>query len=189
MKKTILTCILAIGLISVQAQVFEENMGAVTQNVSINDHYKAKGFKNNDLFRFSGSAEVQVQSSSNKGTTLFGAASSGANIRIAAVPGTDFIISGINTSDIESPVLGFSILKGVTKSNGMDLAVEYSVDGKKWIALKFDPLSVEEGSALVWTYRVTSVLPQAEKLSIRFRQTGGGCVFRIDDVGITSKKD
>jgi len=189
MKKIILTCILAIGLVSVQAQVFEEDMGKVTQNVSVSDHHKAGGFSNSDLFKYSGSAEVQVQASSNKGTTLFGAASSGANIRIAAVPGTDFIISGINTKDIESPVLGFSILKGVTKSNGMDLAVEYSVDGKKWRALKFDPLPVEEGSALVWTYRVTSVLPQVEKLSIRFRQTGGGCVFRIDDVGVTSKRD
>lgn len=192
MKKLVLTVMLAIGLLSAQAQVFEESMGTVTKNASIADHYADKGFKNSDIFKFSGSAEVQLQGAStrnSKYTTLLGDASLGANVRIADVRGTDFVISGINTMDIQSPVLGFGILKGVVKSNGSDLAVEYSLDGKKWNALKFDPLSVEEGSALVWTYRVTSELPQAKELSVRFKQTGGGCVFRIDDVGIASKKD
>lgn len=192
MKKLVLTVMLAIGLLSAQAQVFEESMGTVTKNVSIADHYAAKGFKNSDIFKFSGSAEVQLQGASprnSKYTTLLGDASLGANVRITDVRGTDFVISGINTMDIQSPVLGFGILKGVVKSNGSDLAVEYSLDGKKWNALKFDPLSVEEGSALVWTYRVTSELPQAKELSVRFKQTGGGCVFRIDDVSIASKKD
>ncbi|QIU92673.1 hypothetical protein [Bacteroides faecium] len=193
MKKLVLIVMLAVGSLSATyAQVFEESMGTVTKNVSIAGHYAAKGFKNCEFLKFSGSAEVQLQGASPRNSiyaTLFGEASRGANIRIADVPGTDFVISGINTKDIQSPVLGFGILKGVVKSNGSDLAVEYSLDGKKWNRLKFDPLSVEEGSALVWTYRVTSELPQAKELAIRFRQTGGGCVFRIDDVGISSKKD
>lgn len=192
MKKLVLTVVLAGGLLSAHAQMFEENMGAVTKNISIADHYAAKGFQNSDLLKFGGSAEVQLAGASprnSKYTTLFGEASRGANIRIADVPGTDFVISGINTENMKSPVVGFGILKGVVKSNGSDLAVEYSLDGKKWNRLKFDPLSTEEGSALVWTYRVTTELPQAKSLSIRFRQTGGGCVFRIDDVGIAPKKD
>lgn len=192
MKRLALTVMLAVGTLSAAyAQVFEESMGTVTKNISIADHHAAKGFKNSSL-KFSGSAEVQLQGASPRNsvyTTLFGEPSRGANIRISDVQGTDFVISGINTKDIKSPVLGFGILKGFVRSNGSDLAVEYSFDGKKWSRLKFDPLPVEEGSALVWMYRVTSELPKVEKLSVRFRQTGGGCVFRIDDVGVSSKKD
>ena len=39
-----------------------------------------------------------------------------------------------------------------------------------------------------FTYRVTSKLPNAENLSIRFRQNGNACVFRIDDVCVAPKK-
>lgn len=193
MKRLALTVMLAVGALSAAyAQVFEESMGTVTKNISIADHHAAKGFKNSESLKFSGSAEVQLIGATPGNsvyTTLFGEPSRGANIRISDVLGTDFVISGINTKDIKSPVLGFGILKGFVRSNGSDLAVEYSLDGKKWTRLKFDPLPVEEGSALVWMYRVTSELPQAEKLSVRFRQAGGGCVFRIDDVGVSSKKD
>jgi regulation of enolase protein 1 (concanavalin A-like superfamily) len=184
MRKTILTAILALGLLSAQAQVFEESIGTVSANTKIADH---QGFSNSATLTFSGSAEVQLNGAANPHsyTTLFGENSGKANIRIADVPGSDFVISGINTKELSAPTLGFGILKGTAKFDGSDLAVEYSLDGKKWKSLRWEPLPVGEGSALVWMYR-TAVLPQAEKLSIRFRQTGGGCVYRIDDVGVSA---
>jgi regulation of enolase protein 1 (concanavalin A-like superfamily) len=167
--------------------VFEESMGTVNANTKIADH---TGFSNSATLTFSGSAEVQINGAANPHsyTTLFGENSGKANIRISDAPGTDFVIGGINTKDIQSPTLGFGILKGAAKSDGSDLAIEYSLDGKKWKSLRWEPLPVGEGSALTWMYRTAS-LPQAEKLSIRFRQTGGGCVYRIDDVGVNASTE
>lgn len=191
MKKMILTAILAAGILSAQAQLFDENMGAVSSNVSVTEHHKANGFSNSDKLTFSGSALVQNiggSTPSNTYTTINGTATSGANIRIADTPGSDLVISGINTKYIESPVLCFAILKGIQKSNGSDLALEYNVGSGKWIRINFPPLSTEDGSALRWNYMVVPTpLPQAENLSIRLRQTGGGCVFRIDDLSIVSQ--
>ena len=189
MRNIILISMLAFGIMSVGAQVFEENMGTVTANIKINDHQTAKGFKNSNTLTFSGSAEVQMNgaaTNTNKYTTLFGDASKGANVRISDIQGTDFIISGINTKSLKNPILGFGILKGIARFDGSDLAVEYSLDGEKWKSLRWELLPVGEGSALTWMYRTTNELPQTEKLSIRFRQTGGGCVYRLDDVGVTA---
>ena len=77
---------------------------------------------------------------------------------------------------------------GFRRFVGTDLVVEYSQDGVGWTPLDFEPLSTEEGSQLTFTYRVTSKLPNAENLSIRFRQNGNACVFRIDDVCVAPKK-
>ena len=187
MRKIILISMLACGIMSVGAQAFEESMGGVTANTKINDHQAANGFKNSNTLIFSGSAEVQLNgaaTNTNKYSTPNGEASKGANIRISDIPGTDFMISGINTTGLKNPTLGFGILKGIAHADGADLAVEYSLDGKKWKSLRWEPLPVGEGSALIWMYRTTNELPKADKLSIRFRQTGGGSVYRLDDVGV-----
>ncbi|SOD12534.1 hypothetical protein [Pedobacter xixiisoli] len=188
MKKTLLTAALVAALFSAKAQVFTETLGTVTANTKVADHDAAKGFANTGKLKFSGSAEVQMQgSSADKYSTATGSASGGANLRFANVAETDFVISGINTSNVNNPVVGFGILKGPNSSNGAELVVEYSTDGKTWFALKYPLLPTGEGTGLVWNYRETSAVPKAEKLSIRFRQTGNFVVFRVDDIAIVSK--
>ncbi|HAC40939.1 MAG TPA: hypothetical protein DCF48_05160 [Rikenellaceae bacterium] len=173
------------------AQVFEENMGKLNANMSASDYYEEGGFANNKQFVFEGDAEVQYTGATPKNadyTTLVGnSASRGCNVRIGDSYGTYFQISGINTMGMKKPVVGFALLKGVRRFDGTDLVVEYSKDGVGWTALDFEPLSTEEGSQLTFTYRVTSKLPNAENLSIRFRQNGNACVFRIDDVCVAPK--
>lgn len=173
------------------AQVFEENMGKLNANMSASDYYEEGGFANNKQFVFEGDAEVQYTGATPKNaeyTTLVGnSASRGCNVRIGDAYGTYFQISGINTMGMKKPVVGFALLKGVRRFDGTDLVVEYSKDGVGWTALDFEPLSTEEGSQLTFTYRVTSKLPNAENLSIRFRQNGNACVFRIDDVCVAPK--
>ena len=173
------------------AQVFEENMGKLNANMSASDYYEEGGFANNKQFVFEGDAEVQYTGATPKNadyTTLVGnSASRGCNVRIGDSYGTYFQISGINTMGMKKPVVGFALLKGVRRFDGTDLVVEYSKDGVGWPALDFEPLSTEEGSQLTFTYRVTSKLPNAENLSIRFRQNGNACVFRIDDVCVAPK--
>jgi hypothetical protein len=173
------------------AQVFEENMGKLNANMSASDYYEEGGFANNKQFVFEGDAEVQYTGATPKNadyTTLVGnSASRGCNVRIGDSYGTYFQISGINTMGMKKPVVGFALLQGVRRFDGTDLVVEYSKDGVGWTALDFEPLSTEEGSQLTFTYRVTSKLPNAENLSIRFRQNGNACVFRIDDVCVAPK--
>ena len=173
------------------AQVFEENMGKLNANMSASDYYEEGGFANHKQFVFEGDAEVQYTGATPKNaeyTTLVGnSASRGCNVRIGDAYGTYFQISGINTMGMKKPVVGFALLKGVRRFDGTDLVVEYSKDGVGWTALDFEPLSTEEGSQLTFTYRVTSKLPNAENLSIRFRQNGNACVFRIDDVCVAPK--
>ena len=159
--------------------------------MSASDYYEEGGFANNKQFVFEGDAEVQYTGATPKNadyTTLVGnSASRGCNVRIGDSYGTYFQISGINTMGMKRPVVGFALLKGVRRFDGTDLVVEYSKDGVGWTALDFEPLSTEEGSQLTFTYRVTSKLPNAENLSIRFRQNGNACVFRIDDVCVAPK--
>lgn len=192
MKKILVAVMALMGLSALaSAQVFEENMGRLNVNMSVSDYYEDGGFSNNAKFVFEGDAEVQYTGATPKNAdyvTLVGnGASRGCNIRIADSYGTYFQISGINTMDMKKPVVGFALLKGVRRFDGTDLVVEYSKDGVGWTALDFEPLSTEEGSQLTFTYRVTSKLPNAENLSIRFRQNGNACVFRIDDVCVAPK--
>ena len=193
MKKIFVAAMALLGFSAlVRAQVFEENMGKMNANMSASDYYEEGGFSNNAKFVFEGDAEVQYTGATPKNAdyeTLVGnPASRGCNIRIADAYGTYFQISGINTMGMKKPVVGFALLKGVRRFDGTDLVVEYSKDGVGWTALDWEPLSTEEGSQLTFTYRVTSKLPNAENLSIRFRQNGNACVFRIDDVCVAPRK-
>jgi len=189
--KRVMLSVLAVGLmLSAKAQVFKESLGVVSANTSVADHQNAKGFANSATLKFSGSAELQTNGSSlNKYTAGKDPASGGANLRFANVEGTDFVISGINTSGINAPVLGFGLLKNSMASNGSELAVEYSADkGKTWVGVKFPPLATGEGTGLVYQYRVTSVLPKTANLSIRFRQTSNSVVFRLDDISVSASE-
>lgn len=193
MKKIFVAIVALMGLSALaSAQVFEENMGRLNANMSVSDYYEDGGFSNNAKFVFEGDAEVQYTGATPKNAdyvTLVGnQASRGCNVRIGDSFGTYFQISGINTMGMKKPVVGFALLKGVRRFDGTDLVVEYSKDGVGWTMLDFEPLSTEEGSQLTFTYRVTSKLPNAENLSIRFRQNGNACVFRIDDVCVAPKK-
>lgn len=193
MKKIFVAIVALMGFSALaSAQVFEENMGKLNANMSVDDYFEEGGFANNAKFTFEGDAEVQYTGATQKNaeyTTLVGnPASRGCNIRISDSYGTYFQINGINTMGMKKPVVGFALLKGVRRFDGTDLVVEYSKDGVGWTALDWEPLSTEEGSQLTFTYRVTSKLPNAEKLSIRFRQNGNACVFRLDDVCVAPKK-
>ena len=188
-KKVMLSVLFLPAMFTVKAQVFQENMGLVTANMSIADHYAAKGFGNSATLKFSGSAEVQSNGSSiGKYKTASGDASGGANVRIGNVIGSDLVIGGINTTKINSPVLGFGILKNTMGSTGSELGVEYSVDGgKNWAALLFPPLATGEGTSLTWSYRETGALPKSDKLILRFKQTSTALVFRLDDISVFDK--
>jgi len=182
MKRTLLIMLLTAGISQAKAQAFQENFSTVAANTKIEEY---KGFSNAGKLTFSGNAEVQSQASS---AGKYTNASGGSNVRIANVAETNVTISGINTSAVKQPVIGFAILKGPNSSNGSELAVEYSVDGGKvWTSTKFPLLPTGEGTGLVWNYRETAPIPQTSNLSVRFRQTGKFVVFRLDDISIISK--
>jgi hypothetical protein len=189
MKKTMLSILFLPVMFTVKAQVFQENMGVVTSNVSVSDHHSAKGFNNSNTLKFSGSGEVQANGSSlGKYKTAVGDASGGANVRIGDVVGTDLTISGINTTKINNPVLGFGVLKNTKGSTGSELSLEYSINGgKTWVPMLFPPLASGEGTGLSWYYRETSTLPKSDKLMVRFMQTSTALVFRIDDISVFDK--
>lgn len=176
------------------AQVFTENMGTIPVEMTVSDLNSEKGFANNDKFTYAGDALVQPIGASKNNTDyvdMFGNAPSlGSNVRISDKHDCYFQINGISTEGMKKPVVGFAILKGVRRFDASDLAVEYSLDGRNWVALAFEPLPVDEDSALQFFYRKTSPLPNSPALAIRFRQNGYNCVYRIDDVcvGPKSKK-
>jgi hypothetical protein len=174
------------------AQEFEETMGTLPVVMSASDLNEENGFRYSGKFTYEGDAEVQSTGATPKNasyTTQFGnEASRGCNVRISDKHNCYFQINGINTMGIKKPVVGFALMKGVRRFDGTDLMVEWSEDGLRWTELDFEPLSTDEGSELVFTYRRTSPLPNKENLSIRFRQNGYGCVFRIDDVSVGPKR-
>ena len=176
------------------AQEFEETMGQLPVAMSASDLNEEKGFANSGKYNlsFEGDAEVQYTGATQKNAVyedLFGnEASRGCNVRISDTHNSYFQINGVNTLNIDKPVVGFALLKGVRRFDGTDLIVEWSEDGLRWTALDFEPLPTGEGSELTFMYRKTSLLPKKENISIRFRQGGHGCVFRIDDVCVGPKK-
>ena len=187
-----LTAIAACFTTLVFAQEFEETMGTLPVMMSASDLNEENGFRYSGKFTYEGDAEVQYTGATPKNatyTTQFGNnPSRGCNVRISDKHDCYFQINGINTMGIKKPVVGFALMKGVRRFDGTDLAVEWSEDGLRWNELDFEPLSTDEGSELVFTYRRTSPLTNKESLSIRFRQNGYGCVFRIDDVSVGPKK-
>lgn len=174
------------------AQEFEETMGTLPVAMSASDLNEENGFRYSGKFTYEGDAEVQCTGATPKNAsykTQFGnEASRGCNVRISDKHNCYFQINGVNTMGIKKPVVGFALMKGVRRFDGTDLVVEWSEDGLRWTELDFEPLSTDEGSELVFTYRRTSPLPNKENLSIRFRQNGYGCVFRIDDVSVGPKR-
>lgn len=174
------------------AQEFEETMGTLPVSMSASDLNEENGFRYSGKFTYEGDAEVQCTGATPKNAsykTQFGnEASRGCNVRISDKHNCYFQINGVNTMGIKKPVVGFALMKGVRRFDGTDLVVEWSEDGLRWTELDFEPLSTDEGSELVFTYRRTSPLPNKENLSIRFRQNGYGCVFRIDDVSVGPKR-
>ena len=174
------------------AQEFEETMGTLPVAMSASDLNEENGFRYSGKFTYEGDAEVQCTGATPKNAsykTQFGnEASRGCNVRISDKHNCYFQINGVNTMGIKKPVVGIALMKGVRRFDGTDLVVEWSEDGLRWTELDFEPLSTDEGSELVFTYRRTSPLPNKENLSIRFRQNGYGCVFRIDDVSVGPKR-
>jgi hypothetical protein len=171
---------IALGTGSMYAQAFTESMGSVGSTTAISTQEAANGF-DNDAFTMTGTADVRNTSASSGYTGASGAA----NIFFTNSGSRTFQIAGINSSGIANPVLSFGILKSTTASNGSDFIVELSTDGVTYSAVSFPALPTGSGTA-VWRLRtVTSAIPQAANLRIRFTNTGTATQYRIDDVKLT----
>lgn len=176
---------LALGSGNLFAQTFTETMGSVGATTQIAVHEAANGF-DNDAFTMTGNADVRNTSASNG----YPGASGLANVFFTnnttnPAGNRSFQIEGINSSNIADPVLSFGILKSTIASNASDFIVEVSTDGVTYSAVSFPLLPTGSGTA-IWHYRtVTSSIPQAANLRIRFTNTSATNQIRIDDVNLT----
>lgn len=160
--------------------VFSESMGTVAATTAISAHETASGF-DNDAYTMSGTADVRATTPSSG----YGGASGGANVFISNTAELSFQIADINTAGLASFQLSFGVYKSTTASSGSELAVEVSSDGTTYTPLSFPALPTGTGTA-IWHYRTASgTIPATSNLRIRFRQTGTGPQFRIDDVSLT----
>ncbi len=157
------------------AQIFTENFGSVSSTSSIAT--ASVGFVNTG-FTYTGTADVRNTSPS----TGYTGASGNANIFITNTVGKYFQIEGINTSTLTSLGLSFGISKSVNASTGSDLAVETSTDGVTYTALTFAALPTGNGTSHWYLRTVSSAVPSATNLRIRFKNNGTATQYRIDDV-------
>lgn len=160
---------------SAQTTIYTENMGTPTTTTAIS----ANTFQNGSPISYSGTADVRVSSASSGYT----GASGGGNIFFTGTAGTNFIISGINTSSYSNIQLSFGQLK-TTNASSNELTVEVSSDGSTWTPLTYTRAT---GSGTANTYIIitpTGTIPSTSTLSIKFTNTITGN-WRIDDLKLT----
>ncbi|UQB70382.1 T9SS type A sorting domain-containing protein [Epilithonimonas zeae] len=173
MKKFYSLLAAAVVAVNLQAQttVYSENMGTPSATTAIS----ANTFQNSGV-TYSGSADVRVTTVS----TGYAGASGGGNIFFAGTAGTNFVISGINTTGYTNLVLSFGHLKS-TNASSNELTVEVSEDGTTWTPLTYSR-ATGGGSSNVWALITASgTIPAVPSLKIRFTNTITG-QFRLDDV-------
>lgn len=157
--------------------VFHETLGSVSGTTTIAAHAAVNGFDNDNL-SFSGSADLRATTASSG----YPRASAGANVFFTTTVGTNFQITGINTTGLNNLLLSFGIFKSTTASDGSDFIVEVSSDGLTYVPLSFAALPTGVGTA-TWHYLTASgSIPAVENLRIRFRQNGTASQYRLDDV-------
>jgi endonuclease I len=152
---------------------FFESFGKLSTTTSIANHK----FSSSQL-SFSGSADVRNTSASSGYTNATG----NANVFFTNTAGKNFIISGINTSNMKIPTLQFGLYKATLSANAADLLLETSCDGINYTQVSFTLLPTGTGTAKWYSVSTTSALSKCPLLYIRFTQTGSTNSYRIDDV-------
>lgn len=101
----------------------------------------------------------------------------------------DFTITGLSAAGYANPQLSFVLAKNTNAT--LDFAVEYSTDGTTWTPLTLTAslsnfLSGGSGTSNTWVSVLSSALPNAENVSIRFRKTSSSSnqAIRLDDIGL-----
>lgn len=162
---------------------FIETMGVPSGTTALSVYETNNGFDNDNL-TMSGTGDVRTTSASS--TTNYSAASGGGNVFLSAGSSRTFSISGVNTLQMQNPVLSFGVLKSTTTATGIDLEVKVSADGINFTSLSFNPLPTGSGTA-TWHYRTaTGMIPASSSLVIQFTNTNTGTnAYRLDDISLT----
>jgi Secretion system C-terminal sorting domain len=162
------------------SQTFTETMGTVSGTTTISTHETNNGFTNS-AFIMSGTADVRTTSVSSGYT----GASGGANVFFTNNGAANFLISGINTSNLNGISLSFGCLKSTTASTGNDFLVEVSADGTNFSALSFSTFPTGTGTAIWRLVNVSGNIPSVQNLTLRFRTTSTTTQYRMDDIKLS----
>ncbi len=159
-------------------RVFHEDMGTAPSTILIPAHESANGFESVAL-TMSGSGDVRNTSTSSG----YAGASGLGNVYLTSTAGKNFIIAGINTSGMTALQLSFGVSKSSTTSTGSELLVQVSTNGTTYTNLTMAALPIGTGTTSWYLRTITTGIPAAPQLWIRFQQnSSSGVSFRIDDV-------
>ncbi|NML58936.1 T9SS type A sorting domain-containing protein [Chryseobacterium sp. RJ-7-14] len=157
-----------------QTTIYSENMG----NPSTTTAIAANSFQNAAPILYSGTADVRSTTSS----TGYIGASGGGNIFFTGTVGTNFIVSGIDTSSYSNIQMSFGQLKTTNAANN-ELTVEVSTDGNSWDLLSYTR-ATGAGTSNYILITPTGTIPSTSNLRIRFTNTSSA-QWRIDDLKLT----
>lgn len=174
MKVLNLILAILISVIGYSQTLFNENIGTATGTIAIT----ANSFQNSSL-TFGGNADTRSTTISNG----YVGASGGRNVFFVNTNGTNFLISGINTSNLFGIGLSFGQFKSTTASSN-ELIVEVSSDGISYTSLTYSR-PTGTGTALWKLIIPTGAIPVTSNLRLRFRNTSTTAQFRIDDIKLT----
>lgn len=158
-----------------QTTFYSENMGTPTATTAIS----ANTFQNGSPVTYSGTADVRITSASSGYT----GASGGGNIFFTGTAGTNFVISGINTSNYSNIQMSFGQLKS-TNAASNELTVEVSSDGNTWTPLTYTRPTGTGTSNNYILVTPAGTIPSTANLSIRFTNTNT-TQWRLDDLTLT----
>jgi hypothetical protein len=180
MKKYILTLIL--GLFTFvgfsQYTLFSENIGTSTGGSGTPGTLSlASTTFQNTSFVFSGTADTR------KNVTSSGYVGSSGSRNVFINSGKNFIISGINTSNLFLMTLSLGQYKDLIGTSN-ELTIEVSNNGGSYTPLSY---TRPTGSGTAnWTLITPSgTIPSSTNLSLRFTNTTATGQFRIDDIKLT----
>lgn len=165
-----------------QTTIYSENMGTPTNTTTA---ISANPFQNGAPITYSGSADIRTSSPSS--TSNYAGASGGANVFITGTVGTNFLISGIDTSNYTNLQLSFGQHKSTTAANNQ-LLVEVSADGTNWTSLTYSR-PTGSGTANYILVTPTGTIPSATNLSIRFTNNLASTQWRLDDITLTGNSN
>ncbi|MEN9336369.1 MAG: hypothetical protein RLZZ500_1356 [Bacteroidota bacterium] len=158
--------------------IYSENMGTPSATTPIATNV----FQNTSPILYSGTADVRATTASSGYTGASGVG----NVFFTNTAGKDFLIEGINTSAYNTSTLqlSFGHYKSATAASN-ELTVEVSTDGTTFAPLTY---TRPTGTGTTnWTLiTITSGIPSATNLRIRFTQTSTTSQFRLDDVRVFS---
>ncbi|MCZ8168578.1 MAG: T9SS type A sorting domain-containing protein [Flavobacterium sp.] len=178
MKKIYFMLFMLTGVTMMAQTIYSENMGTPSATTPIATNV----FQNAAPIVYSGTADVRATTVSSGYT---GASGSG-NIFFTNTAGRDFLIEGINTSAFNTSTLqlSFGQYKSTTGANN-ELTVEVSTDGTTFTPLTYTrPTGAGTSNWALVT--ITTGIPSATNLRIRFIQTSTTAQFRLDDVRVFS---